>query len=98
MMLARTYGEDDYAEALMVVRITYNERQWKIVPEMKLDAARSKYKGKGTEISIPESSTHRGDLKKSYDKGQKKTRFSETTMYKDQDERKGTHLNMEEPI
>jgi hypothetical protein len=70
MKLARTYDKKDYKEAIMVVSLHHEERQRKIDHEKKLDETQSKKdKGKGKEISKPESSSHREDQKKPYDEG-----------------------------
>jgi hypothetical protein len=99
MKLGRTYDEEDYEEAITVVSLRHEERQREIEHEKNLDEARSKKdKGKGKEISKPESSSHRGDRKKPYDKGQKKTRFSNTSKSKEKDEPKRTHHNKEEAL
>jgi hypothetical protein len=74
MKLGRTYDEEDYEEAITVVSLCHEERQREIEHEKKLDEAWSKKdKGKGKDSSKPESSNHKGDRKKLYDKEQKKT-------------------------
>jgi hypothetical protein len=73
------------------VGLRHEERQREIEHETKLDEAQSKKnKGKRKEISKPESSIHRRNREKPYDKGQKKTRFSDTSKSKENDEPKQT--------
>jgi hypothetical protein len=83
----------------MVVGLCHEERQREIEYEKKLDKARSKTdKDKGKDSSKPESSNHKGHRKKLYDKGQKKTEFSDTTKSKDKDKPKYTYHNKEEAV
>jgi hypothetical protein len=59
------------------------------VYKKKLDKAQSmKDKGKGMDSSKPESSNHKDDRMKPYDKEQKKTRFSNTSKSKHKDKLK----------
>jgi hypothetical protein len=84
MKLGRTYGEEDYKKAIIVVSLRHEECQREIQHEMKLDEVwNKKGKGKENEISKPVTSSHRGDRKKPYDKRQKKTRFSDTSKSKE---------------
>jgi hypothetical protein len=65
MKLGRTYNEDDYEKAIIVIGLCHEDRQRKIEHEKKLDEVRSKKdKGKGKDFSKPESSNHKGDRKK----------------------------------
>jgi hypothetical protein len=99
MNLGRTYDEEGSEEAIMVVGLRHEERQREIGPEKKLDEAGSKKnEGTGKEISTPEASSCRDDRKKSYDMGQKMTRFSDTSKSKDKDEPKWMYHNMEEVL
>jgi hypothetical protein len=97
--LGKTYDKEDYEEAITEVGLRHEERQWEIEHVKKLDKARSKKdKGKGKNSSKPESSNHKGDRKKPYDKGQKKTWISDTSKFKDKDKPKRTHHNKEEAL
>jgi hypothetical protein len=99
MKLGRTYDEVDYEEDITVVSLCHEERQREIEHEKKLDEAQSKKdKGKGKDSSKPESSNHKGDRKKQYDKEQKKTRFSDTSKSKNKDQLKWTDHNKEEAL
>jgi Mg-chelatase subunit ChlI len=99
MNLGRTYNEEDYEEAITVVGLCHEERRREIEHEKKLDEAWSKTdKGKGKNSSKPESSNHKGDSKKPYDKGQKKIQFSDPFKSKDKDELKWTHHNKEKAL
>jgi hypothetical protein len=70
MKFGRTYDDEDYEKAIMVVSLHLEERQRKIEHEMNLDEAQSKKdKSKRKEISKLKSSSHRGNRKKPYDKG-----------------------------
>jgi hypothetical protein len=70
MKVGRTYDKENYEEAIMVVGLRHEERQREIEYEKKLDETWSKKdRCKGKEISKPESSSYRGNRKKSYDKG-----------------------------
>jgi hypothetical protein len=94
MKLGRTYDEEDYEEAIMVVSLHHKEWQREIEHKKKLDKARSKKdKGKGKDSSKPKSSNHKGDRKKHHDKRQKKTQFCDTSKSKDKDELKRIHHN-----
>jgi hypothetical protein len=87
--LGRTYDEDDYEEAIMVVGNRHEERQREIEHEKKLDESWSKNdQGRGQDSSKPESSNYKGNRKKPYDNGQKNTRFSDTSKSKDKDQPK----------
>jgi hypothetical protein len=69
MKLGKTYDEEYYEEAITVVGLRHEERQWEIEHEKKLDKAWSKTdKGKGKDSSKPESSNHKDDRKMPYDK------------------------------
>jgi uncharacterized cupredoxin-like copper-binding protein len=71
MKLGRTYDKEDYEEAITMVSLCHEEIQREIEHEMKLDEAWSKQdKGKGKNSSKPESSNHKHDSKKIYDKVQ----------------------------
>jgi hypothetical protein len=97
--LGKTYDEEDYEETITVVCLRHEEKQREIEYKKKLDEARSKKdKGKGKDSSKPESSNYKGDRKKSYDKGQKKIRFSDTSKSNDKNEPKWTHHNKEEAL
>jgi hypothetical protein len=48
--------------------------------------------------SKPESSNHKGESKKPYDKGQKTIRFSDTSKSIDKDNPKQMHHNKEEAL
>jgi hypothetical protein len=99
MKLCRTYDEEDYEKAIMVVGLRHEERQREIEYMTKLDEAQSKKdNGKGKDSSKPESLNHKGDRKKPYNKGQKKTRFSDTSKSKDKDKPQQTHHNNEEAL
>jgi hypothetical protein len=66
---------------------------------MKINEAQSKNdQGKGKDSSKPESLNHKGNRKKPYDNGQKKTRFSDTSKSKDKDKLKRTYYNTEEAL
>jgi predicted nucleic acid-binding Zn ribbon protein len=70
MKLGKTYDEEDYEEAIMVVGLHHKEWQREIEHEKKLDKAWSKKdKDKGKDSSKPESLNHKGNRKKPYDKG-----------------------------
>jgi hypothetical protein len=70
MKLGRTYDEEDYEEAIMVIGLPYEERHREIEHEKKLDKAQSmKDKGKGMDYPKTVSSNHKGNRKKLYDKG-----------------------------
>jgi hypothetical protein len=82
-----------------VVSLCDKERQREIEHEKKLDEARiKKDNDKRKDSSKPESSNHRGNRKKPYDKGQKMTRFSDTSKSKDKDEPKQIYYNKEEAL
>jgi hypothetical protein len=70
MKLGRTFDKEDYEEAITVVSLRYEEQQREIEHEKKLDEAQSKIeKGKRQDSSKPESSNHKDDRNKPYDKG-----------------------------
>jgi hypothetical protein len=72
--LARTYDENDYKTAIIVVALRHEERERDIEHKKKFDLALSKKaNNKGLDCSKPESLNHRGDRKKPYDNGKKKT-------------------------
>jgi hypothetical protein len=99
MKLGRTYDEEDYEKAITVFGLRHEKRQWEIEHEKKLDEAWSKKdNGKGNDSSKPEYLNHKGKRKKPYDKGQKKTQFSDTSKSKDKDKPKGTPHNKEEAL
>jgi hypothetical protein len=99
MKLGRTYDNQDCQEAIMVVAFCYEERQMKIEYEKKgYQAGNTLEKGKGKEISTPESSRHRGDRKDSYDMRQKKLRFSNTSKSKEKDKPMRTYHNKEDRL
>jgi hypothetical protein len=99
MKLGRTYDEEDYEEAITMVSLCHEKRQRKIEHEKKLDEAQSKKdKGKGKDSFNPESSNHKSDRKKPYDKGQKKIRFSNTSKLEDKDHLEQMHHNNEESL
>jgi hypothetical protein len=76
----------------------HEEREREIEHEKKLDEAQSKKdEGKGKEISKPGSSSHRGDRKKPYDKGQKKTPFSDTSKSKEKTSQSGYTITRKKP-
>jgi hypothetical protein len=52
----------------------------------------------GKKSSKSESLNHKSDRQKPYDKRQKKTRFSDTSKYKDRDEPKRMPHNKEEAL
>jgi hypothetical protein len=69
MRLGKTYDGEDYEEAIMVVSLRLQKSQREIEHEKKLDEAWSKKdKDKGKGSFNPESSSHKGDRKKPYDK------------------------------
>jgi hypothetical protein len=99
MKLGRTYDEEEYKEAIIVVGVYHEERQREIEHEKKLDKARSKNeKCKGKDSSKHESSNHKCDRKKPYDNGQKKIRLSDTSMSKDNNKPKRIYYNTDEAL
>jgi hypothetical protein len=99
MKLGKTYEEENYEKAIMVVGLSHEERQSEIKHEKKLDEAQSKKdKGKGKDSSKLKSSNHKGDRKKPYDKGQKKIWLSDTSKSKDKDQPKWTQHNKEDAM
>jgi hypothetical protein len=97
--MGRTYDEENYEEAIMVVGLRHKERQREIEHKKEPHEVRGKKaKGKKTEISKPESSSHRCDRKKHYDKCLKMTWFSNTSKSKKKDEPKRMHHNKEEAL
>jgi hypothetical protein len=96
MKLGRTYDKEEYEEAIIVVSLCYEESLREIEYEKKLDEAWSKTdKGKGMDSCQPQSSNHKGNRKKLYDKGYKKRCFSDTSKSKDKDEPERTSHNTE---
>jgi hypothetical protein len=64
-----------------------------------LDKARSKIdKDIGKDSSKPKSSNHKGNREKLYDKRHKKTWFSDTSKFEDQDNPKWTHYDKEKSL
>jgi hypothetical protein len=99
MKLGRTYDEQDFEEALTVAGLHHKKSQREIEYEKKLDEGWSKNnKVKRKDSSKLESSNHKGDRKKPYDKGQKKTQFSDTSKSNDKDEPKWTPHNKAEAL
>jgi hypothetical protein len=83
----------------MVFGLRHKERHREIEHKKKLDETQSKKdKGRGKDSSMPESLNHKSDRKKPYDKGQKKTWFSDISESKDKDEPKQMHPNKEKAL
>jgi hypothetical protein len=94
LKLGSTSIEEDYEELISEAGLRHEDRQREIEHKTKLDKAQSKKdQGNGKDSSNHESSNYRGDRKKPYDNGQKKTRFSNTSKSKDKEEPKRTHHN-----
>jgi hypothetical protein len=99
MKLGGTYDDKDYEVAITVIGLCHEERQREIRHETTLDEARSKKdKGKGKEISMPKFSSYRSDRKKPFDKGQKKTQFSDISKSKEKDNLKRSLHNKKEAL
>jgi hypothetical protein len=80
MKLGRTYDEDDYKEAIIVIGLRNEKCEMEMEHEKNIDETPSKKdKAKGKEISKPEFSSHRGNQMMPYDKRQLKTWFSDTS-------------------
>jgi hypothetical protein len=89
MKLGKIYDEENDETAITVVGLHHAERQREIEHKKTLKEAWSKKdKVMGKDSSKPESSNHKNNRKRPYDKRQKKTRFSDTSKSKDKDEPK----------
>jgi hypothetical protein len=86
MKLGKTYDQEDYDKAITVVGLHHEEREREIEHQKKLKVAWSKSDThRGKDSSKPEFSNHKGYRQNPYDKGKKKTQFSDTSKSIDKD-------------